>query len=97
MSAMTSRGTEKRLKHAGSTVVPIQDDRPRKVLFRLTKMIKCEPNNDKPGEDAPEEDEPEGNKPDEKILPVIGSHPALSKTIDTKLPPMHRLDDILPI
>jgi hypothetical protein len=58
-----------------------------------------EPEDDKPEEDGPEEDglerdETEGNKPDERLPPVIGYRAALSKTIDTTLPPMNRLDDI---
>jgi hypothetical protein len=91
-SDMNSRGTEKRLKHAGSTVMPVQDNSSEEDAVSSNKDDKYEPNNDEQGED-----EQEGNKPDEKLLPVIGSHPALSKTIDTKLPPMHRLDNILPI
>jgi hypothetical protein len=72
--------------------MPVQDDSSEEDAVSSDNDDKCEPNNDEP-----KEDEPEGDKPDEKLLPVIGSHPALSKTIDTKLPPMHRLDDILPI
>jgi hypothetical protein len=81
-SDMIFHGTQKRLKYAGSTGVPVHDDLSKKDAVLSDKDDRCEPKNNEP-----EEDKPEGNEPDEKAPPVIGSHAALSKKIDTTLLP----------